>query len=130
MAEYGGGSALRVLALAYRPWPSDRLDVSPADEAGLVLVGLVGMQDPPRMEVQAAIEQCRAAGIRVIMVRPVGGDSYIYYMLCVCCSNLGARVAGKRDGLGGAWLPGRCSRAPRLAACPPIPSTQPPILLV
>ena len=44
MAEYGGGSALRVLALAYRPWPSDRLDVHAADEAGLVLIGLVGMQ--------------------------------------------------------------------------------------
>lgn len=44
VAEYGGGSALRVLALAYRPWSSDRLDVSPADESELVFVGLVGMQ--------------------------------------------------------------------------------------
>ncbi|PRW20976.1 calcium-transporting ATPase endoplasmic reticulum-type isoform A [Chlorella sorokiniana] len=68
VSEYGAGSALRVLALAYRPWASERLDVSPADEAGLVFVGLVGMQDPPRVEVQDAIEQCRAAGIRVIMV--------------------------------------------------------------
>ena len=44
VSEYGAGSALRVLALAYRPWPSDRLDVAPADESGLVFVGLVGMQ--------------------------------------------------------------------------------------
>ena len=44
VSEYGAGSALRVLALAYRPWASDRLDVAPADEQGLVFVGLVGMQ--------------------------------------------------------------------------------------
>lgn len=44
VSEYGAGSALRVLALAYRPWASERLDVAPADEQGLVFVGLVGMQ--------------------------------------------------------------------------------------
>ncbi|KAL4420461.1 hypothetical protein ABPG75_010117 [Micractinium tetrahymenae] len=68
VAEYGSGSALRVLALAYRPWSSDRLTVGPEDERELIFVGLVGMQDPPRPEVRPAVEQCRAAGIRVIMV--------------------------------------------------------------
>lgn len=68
VAEYGSTSALRVLALAYRPWNSDRLTVGPEDERELTFVGLVGMQDPPRPEVRAAVEQCRAAGIRVLMV--------------------------------------------------------------
>ena len=45
VAEYGSGSALRVLALAYRPWPaSDRSDVRPEDEQALTFIGLVGMQ--------------------------------------------------------------------------------------
>lgn len=47
VSEYGAGSALRVLALAYRPWASEQLDVAPADESGLVFVGMVGMQVRP-----------------------------------------------------------------------------------
>lgn len=59
VVHYGKSAALRCLALAYRPWGSERLDVRPEDEAGLTLVGVVGMQDPPRPEVRDAIEQCR-----------------------------------------------------------------------
>ena len=55
---------LRVLAFAYR------LLVRPEDaaEAGLVICGLAGIEDPPRPEVPAAIGRCHDAGIRVIMV--------------------------------------------------------------
>ncbi len=61
--------ALRVLAVAER-----RYDVSPesyedvALERELCFVGLVGMIDPVRDEVKAAIEECRRAGIRPIMI--------------------------------------------------------------
>lgn len=44
VSEYGAGAALRVLALAYRPWPLGRREVAAEDEQGLTFIGLVGMQ--------------------------------------------------------------------------------------
>ena len=62
--------ALRVLACGYKD-----LDASPSGqptsqelETGLTFVGLVGMIDPPRMEVKDAVAQCYAAGIRPVMI--------------------------------------------------------------
>jgi Ca2+-transporting ATPase len=66
--ERFASNALRVLGFAYRIAPKD-LPELPADiERELVFVGLAGMIDPPRDEVPAAIAQCRAAGIRVMMI--------------------------------------------------------------
>ena len=62
MAEQG----LRVLALAYRCCPSEI--ESEWLEEELILCGLVGIEDPPRIEVPAAIASCHSAGIKVIMV--------------------------------------------------------------
>ncbi|RPF20517.1 cation-translocating P-type ATPase [Myceligenerans xiligouense] len=59
---------LRVLAVAGRP-ASGSLPGSAADaEAGLRLYGLVGMEDPPRVDVRPALESCRRAGIGIVMV--------------------------------------------------------------
>ena len=60
-------SALRVLAVAKRYLPSERLLQDDA-EADLTFLGLVGMTDPPRPEVRDAIEACHQAGIRILMV--------------------------------------------------------------
>ena len=61
--------ALRVLAAAMRNWSEKPADNSPENlEQQLVFIGLAGMIDPVRPEVKAAIEECRAAGIRPVMI--------------------------------------------------------------
>jgi Ca2+ transporting ATPase len=71
-----GSAGLRSLALAYSDVAStnaeDYLSESSADyarfERDLTFVSLVGMLDPPRPEVRAAVQKLRGAGIRVICI--------------------------------------------------------------
>ena len=61
--------ALRVLAAAERRWAGMPENTEPANlEQQLTFIGLVGMIDPVRPEVRAAVEECRAAGIRPVMI--------------------------------------------------------------
>ena len=61
--------ALRVLAAAKRDWASKPTDNTPEFlEQDLVFLGLTGMIDPVRPEVKAAIDECRNAGIRAVMI--------------------------------------------------------------
>jgi P-type Ca2+ transporter type 2C len=62
------GAALRVLALAYRELPEAQSENDLDATSQLVFVGLVGMTDPLRDEVKAAIATCREAGIRSVMI--------------------------------------------------------------
>ncbi|MEG0378740.1 MAG: cation-translocating P-type ATPase [Eubacterium sp.] len=61
--------ALRVLAVAYKE--IEEIPQNPTSEElenGLTFMGLVGMIDPPRPEAKAAVDTCRKAGIKPIMI--------------------------------------------------------------
>merc|ERR1712021_33498 len=74
--EYGtGASTLRCLALATcdSPMNPNEMDLEESTkfvkyEQDLTFVGVVGMLDPPRLEVKPSIKLCNQAGIRVIMI--------------------------------------------------------------
>mmetsp|Transcript_39481 Transcript_39481/g.85944 ORF Transcript_39481/g.85944 Transcript_39481/m.85944 type:complete len:1019 (-) Transcript_39481:309-3365(-) len=66
--QLGSEQTLRTMALAVRPMPGTTKHLSVEHERGLTFVGLAAMLDPPREEVRHAVEMCRAAGIRVIVV--------------------------------------------------------------
>ncbi|HBG54907.1 MAG TPA: ATPase, partial [Ruminococcaceae bacterium] len=64
-----GGKALRVLAAACRTYDAPPKDFAPETlEKDLVFVGLAGMIDPVRPEVPPAVQKCRKAGIRPVMI--------------------------------------------------------------
>lgn len=58
---------LRVLALVYKNLPAET-DISLKDEFDYTFVGLVAMIDPPREESAKAVEDCKAAGIKPVMI--------------------------------------------------------------
>ncbi len=62
-AHHMANEALRVLAVACKP----DAEIATA-EREMTFLGLLGMSDPPRPEVRVAIETCRQAGIRPVMI--------------------------------------------------------------
>jgi len=86
MNERFAKEALRVLAMAYKE--SDKLG-----ERSLIFAGLQGMIDPPREEVKEAIQKCKKAGVKVIMIT---GDYEIT-----------AKAIAKEIGIEGSLLSGR-----------------------
>ena len=82
--EYFGRHGLRVIACAMKT--AIRADAPPYED--LAFVGLIGLEDPARADVPQAIEDCQAAGIRVVMVT---GDHAVT-----------ARSIGRAVGLGDA----------------------------
>ena len=57
---------LRVLGFAYKKVDKDQLELN--DENDLVLLGLISLMDPPRIESAEAVADCKTAGIKPIMI--------------------------------------------------------------
>ena len=57
-------NGMRVLGVAFRPVT----ELTQVSEGELIFVGMVGIMDPPRAEVKAAVASCRVAGIRPVMI--------------------------------------------------------------
>jgi len=85
--EAMASEALRVIGLAYKEQEGKKYK-----EDSLVFLGLMGMIDPPRKGVREAVEDCRHAGIRVIMI--TGDNKYT------------AEAVGKELGFSGEALTG------------------------
>lgn len=67
--EEMASKALRVLAIAYKYMDELPSDISAVSiEKDLTFVGMVGMIDPPREEARFAVDQCRRAGIKPVMI--------------------------------------------------------------
>lgn len=64
--------ALKVLALAYRPYTEDPKKLNSKDEKNLIFVGLIGLIDPPRSDIKESIQKCKDSNITTLMIT---GDS-------------------------------------------------------
>ncbi len=90
-ADQLGYHGLRVLACAKKM--NGLADVAPYE--GLVLVGLIGLEDPARANVPQAIQDCRRAGIRVVMVT---GDHSVTARSIGRAVGLGEKIANVVEG--------------------------------
>ena len=84
--------ALRVLALAYRILPDQGESTELTEEYvehDLIFIGLVGIIDPPRKEAKKAIQTCKDAGVRTVMIT---GDHKL------TASAIGQQLGMIRDG--------------------------------
>ncbi len=69
VASEMAATGLRVLALGMRHWPEQPGNPEPAEaENNLILLGLIGIMDPPREEAKEAVAMCRTAGIVPVMI--------------------------------------------------------------
>ncbi|HVX46738.1 MAG TPA: cation-transporting P-type ATPase [Mycobacteriales bacterium] len=91
LAEQG----FRVLGVAYKDWPATNT-APPAQreeaEQDLCLLGLIGLLDPPRSEVAAAVRDCHTAGIRVHVVTGDNGLTARHIANAVGIGSAGSRI--------------------------------------
>lgn len=68
--DQAASRGMRLLAIASRehPGPEQTLRQGDVEAGGFTLLGVAGLADPPRDEAIAAVDSCRAAGIKVKMI--------------------------------------------------------------
>jgi calcium-translocating P-type ATPase len=67
-ASHFSTQALRTLGFAFQEVHAEKTSLNPEDLKDLCFAGLQGMIDPPKQSAIKAVEECRLAGIRTIMV--------------------------------------------------------------
>jgi P-type Ca2+ transporter type 2C len=67
-ADALAAEGMRVLAVGRMALDSGVEPSQPVATSGLTILGLIGLSDPPRPEVAAAIQEARSAGVRVVMI--------------------------------------------------------------
>lgn len=67
-AEEMANGALRVISMAYKEVPKEQHTIHHEDLNNLVFLGFQGMIDPPREEAIKAVDLCKTAGIRTVMI--------------------------------------------------------------
>ncbi|PFH89455.1 calcium-translocating P-type ATPase, SERCA-type [Bacillus sp. AFS088145] len=66
--ETYANNALRTIAIAFKPLNPNSIIDERDLESNLTFIGLQGMIDPPRAEVAQAVQECKEAGIRTVMI--------------------------------------------------------------
>ncbi|HTY12677.1 MAG TPA: HAD-IC family P-type ATPase, partial [Candidatus Omnitrophota bacterium] len=92
-AERLARSGMRVLGMAYK-----KTSTRDTDEKGFIFLGFVAMSDPPRPEVKQAVELCKRAHIRPVMIT---GDHRLTALAVAC--ELGI-ACGEREVMEGAAI--------------------------
>jgi magnesium-transporting ATPase (P-type) len=85
--------AMRIIAVAHKAMPAEVSEINEEDVHDLTWTGIVGIIDPPREEVNDAVQACRDAGIRVMMVT---GDHKI--TAAAIAKRVGIIDPGKKNG--------------------------------
>ncbi len=67
-AEQMASQGVRVLGIGFRPLAAVPSDLTADLERDLTFLGLVGLMDPPRAAARDAVQLCRTAGIRPVMI--------------------------------------------------------------
>ncbi|WP_069173963.1 cation-translocating P-type ATPase [Streptomyces griseus] len=99
-AEDMAREGMRVLAVATRAFPSGSLPLGREEaESDLEILGLVGLYDPPRPEVAAAVGRCHDAGLRVHIVTGDNGSTAAAVARQVGIGRPELRVVAAAEGL-------------------------------
>jgi len=95
-------AGLRILFFGYKVLDTDPGEINAALETELDFSGMAAMIDPPREEVIAAIQQCKTAGIKTVMItgdQPLTATAIAESLGMIATGHPGARTGADLTGL-------------------------------